>query len=271
MSHGKYLLRDLKGNTELLILAEFMKNPAVKRREIADRLDVTEQAVSQYVSRLGSLGLIAEENGHPKLTRKGVQFLQERFSRLNEEIKEILREIRVIDTCVALAGARIKAGQRVGLIMRDGALVAVPRIRASSSGIARNGSQQGEEVVIGNLKGVVELTLGELLILQVPQESAGGSRRLNLPGARRIIKRFRCDQIAAGDLTGGVALRKLGMSPTIVHAPVEASMSALSKGLNVLFAGTRESTDKMLESVEELRNRTGYSIGFRLHDIGRVD
>lgn len=271
MIEGKYLLRDLKGNTELLILAEFMKNPGAKRREIADRLDVTEQAVSQYILRLESLGLIAEEKSLMKLTRKGVQFLQERFSRLNEEIKGILREIRVIDSCFAIAGANIHAGQRVGLVMKNGRLVALPKIQAGSSGIAKNDSREGEEVIVGDLSGIVEMTLGELLILQLPPGISGGSRKLDLSKARKIIRRFKCEQIAAGDLIGEIAIRKLGLRPTIIHAPVEASIDALSKGVNVLFVGTRESTEKMLESVEELRKRTGYTIGFKLYDIGKTD
>jgi len=271
MSPEKYLLRDLKSNTELLLLSEFMKNPSVKRRDVARRLGITEQAVSQYISGLESRGLITEIEGLPKPTRKGVQFLQERLTELNEEIRNILREIRVIDTCVALAGARIEANQRVGLVMRHGKLVALPSARAASTGTAITDADRGEEVLIGNLQGVVEMNLGELLILQAPSAASGGSRRIDKQIAGIALREFKYDLVAAGDIVGEVVSRKLGLTPTIIYAPIQASMTALSKGLNVLFIGTRESADEIIESVEELKKRTGYSIGFRTIDIRKEE
>ncbi|MEM2839036.1 MAG: winged helix-turn-helix transcriptional regulator [Thermoplasmata archaeon] len=271
MSADRYLLRDLKTNTELLILAEYLKNPSVKRKDIAERLGVTEQAVSQYVSRLESRGYLSISHKSPRLTRKGVQMLQERFSRLNDEIREILRQVRIIETCVALAGAPINAGQKVGLIMKNGRLVAFPGRRSSSTGIAKVSAEKGEELLVGNLSGVVELNLGNLLALQIPSEISGGSRKIDRDIAINAIKGIRFDEIAAGDLAGEVAALRLSLKPTIVYAPIQASMSALSKGLNVLFIGTRESVDEIVGSAEDLRKKTGYSIRVRVVDIGIVD
>ena len=271
MSREKYLLRDLKSNTELLLLSEFMRNPSVKRKDVAQRLGITEQAISQYISGLESRGLIKETNGLPRPTRKGVQLLQERLTELNEEIRDILRQIRVIDSCVALAGSRIKANQKVGLVMRNGRLIALPSVRAASTGTAMADANKDEEVLVGSLQGVVEMNLGELLILQAPSASSGGSRKIDRRVVGGMIGEFKCDQVVAGDITGEVVSRKVGITPTIIHAPVQSALSALSKGLNVLFIGTRESVDDMLESVEELKKRTGYSIKFRIVDIRKAD
>lgn len=265
----KYLLRDLKQNTELLILAEYIRNPSVKRKEIAERLDVTEQAVSQYISNLEKEQLLAESNGHAKPTRKGVQLLQEKFLQLNHEIENILHQIRVIDTCIALAGAAIKEKEDVGLVMKKGRLIAYPGKKASSKGIALMNSNEGEEVLIGNLIGVVELELGEMLAIQIPSESRGGSKMMNQQIAKKAINDFVFDEITAGDLIGEVALKRIGLKPSILHAPMESTINALSKGLDVLFVGTRESVDRVLAAIEDLKKRTGYSIGFRLIDVTR--
>jgi len=271
MKMEKCLLRDLKGNTEMLILSEFLRNPSVKRKDIAERLNVTEQAISQYISDLDREGLLSLAHSLPKPTRKGIQLLQERFSRLNEEIREILRQIRVIDICVALADQAIKTGDEVGLVMRNGRLVAIPGKHADSSGIARGDAKKGEEVLVGDLSGVVELNLGELIVLQVPSEISGGSRRIDVAAVQKTIRDFKADEIAVGDLVSDISAKKIGLQPTLSHAPIQASINALSKGLNVLFIGTHESADEILSSVEELRKKTGYAIRFRLIDIGKSD
>jgi len=265
----KYLLRDMKRNTELLILAEFLKDPSVKRKDIAERLGVTEQAVSQYIGELEREQLLTAMQGRLKPSRKGVQLLQERFIQLNDEIKSILRQIQVIDTCVAMAAGPIRARGRVGLVMREGRLVALPNKAAGSSGIARNSADKGEEVLIGSLEGVVELDLGELLILQAPSEASGGSKKVDFSLATKAMKGFHYDEVAVGDLVSEVVAKRLHLSPTLMHAPVEATMNALSKGLDVLFLGTHDSTEEVNALIERLKNQSGYAISFKLAYIGK--
>ena len=264
-----YRLRDLKRNTELLILAEFLKDPSVRRRDIAERLGVTEQAVSQYISDLQKERLLTEVQDHLKPSRKGVQLLQERFVQLNDEIKAILRKIQVMDTCVAVAAGPIKAKDKVGLVMKEGRLVALPNRSAESTGIARNSAEKGDEVLLGNLEGVVELDLGELLMLQVPPETSGGSRITDFALAARAIKGFDYGEIAVGDLVGEVVAKRLHLSPSLLHAPVQASMNALSKGIDVLFIGSHDSTEELIASIERLKNQTGYAISYKLAYIGK--
>lgn len=262
-----YLLRDLKRNTELLILAEFLRNLSVRRKEMAERLGVTEQAISQYVTYLEKERLITSNHGRSKPTRKGIQLLQERLFGLREEIENILRNVQVIDTCLAMATAPIKANDPVGLVMRDGKLVAIPNTTSSSMGIARADANRDEEVLVGNLEGVVELELGELHLLQLPFETAGGSKSINLERAINTIREFSYNEIAVGDLIGEVIARKLKLKPDIVYAPIQASLSALSKGLNVLFLGTVDSVREMVSAVESLESETGYKISHRTIDV----
>jgi len=263
-----YLLRDLKRNTELLILAEFLRNQSVKRKDIADRLGVTEQAVSQYVANLVDESLLTSGQDNPKPTKKGVQLLQERFFQLNDEIKGILRQIQVIDTCVAIASAPIKTKERVGLVMKTGRLVAIPGKGSESMGTARSDAKAGEEVLIGNLEGVVEMELGSLLLLQLPSEGSGGSRSIDVSLASRTVKSSSDGEIAVGDIIGEVVANRLRLKPTLVHAPVEAGLNALSKGVDVLFLGAHESIEEMVRAVERLKDQTGYSIHYRIVDVG---
>ena len=47
-------LRDLKKNTELLILVRILEDPTIKMREVSSDLGITVQAVSQYLSGLSN-------------------------------------------------------------------------------------------------------------------------------------------------------------------------------------------------------------------------
>jgi len=48
-----------------------------------------------------------------------------------------------------------------------------------------------------------------------------------------------------------------------IHAPVESAMSALSKGVDVVYCGTRDSTDRILEAVCGLKRDSGYEIQWK--------
>lgn len=266
-----YLLRDLKKNTELVILSELLRNPSIRRKELADRLGVTEQAVSQYFIALESERLITPTRGSLRPTVKGRQMLQEGLFGLRDEIDGILREIELIDTCLAIADAPIRAKDAVGLLMRGGKLYAVPGIPATSRGIARNDAEEGSEVLVGNLEGVVELELGKLLALQLPSESSGGSKIVDVGRGRSLIGDFQHDLSVAGDLIGEIVAHRMGLDEgLVIHAPVESALNALSKGLNVLFLGTRESITGITSAIDRLKIESGYEFDYKILNVGVV-
>jgi predicted transcriptional regulator len=152
--------------------------------------------------------------------------------------------------------------------MEDGRLVAIPGKRSASMGTARTDAKAGEEIMIGNLEGVVEMELGSLLMLQLPSEGSGGSRSIDVSLASKAVKSSMKGEVAVGDIIGEVAAGKLRLKPTLVHAPVEASLNALSKGVNVIFLGAHESSEEMVRAVERLKEQTGYSIHYRIVDVG---
>ncbi len=256
-------LRDLKKNTELLILVEILKSPSVRFKELADMFGITVQAVSQYVGAMKKEGLLRQQSGVLRPTRKGMQLAQEHFTDLKARVDHTLRRIAVIDRCVAIAAKRIAKGQRVGLEMEDGILMAFPGRKASSTGIALESAEEGDDVLVGQLEGIVDMELGGLLIVEAPSESEGGSKRARVASARSAIDDFSPGLLVAGDTTGAALLMKAAGEMFTIHAPVESAMSALSKGVDVAFCGTRESVDQMLEAVSDLRKETGYEIKWR--------
>jgi predicted transcriptional regulator len=122
---------------------------------------------------------------------------------------------------------------------------------------------EGDDVLIGSLEGIVDLELGKLLILETPSELDGGSKRANLSLAKEKVDEFVPGFLAAGDASGAALLMKTSGEMVSIHAPVECAMSALSKGVDVVFCGTRESTELMLEAAAKLKKETGYEIKWR--------
>lgn len=256
-------LRDLKRNTELLIMVEMVRSPSVRLKEIGDRLGITVQAVSQYIGAMRREGLVRETRGVLKPTKKGMQLLQEHFTRIKQDLDGILRGISVVDRCVAIAGSRVVKGRSVGLLMEDGMMMAFAGLESSSTGVALEDAEEGDDVLVGGLEGILDFELGKLLVLEAPSELDGGSKAANIDQARQRIEDFSPGLLAAGDTIGAALLMKASGEMVTLHAPVESSMSALSKGVDVVYCGTRDSTELMMEAVTKLKADTGYEIKWR--------
>jgi putative transcriptional regulator len=260
--NGKQL-RDLKRNTELLILVEVIETPSARLKDIADKLEITVQAVSQYMAAMRKEGLVREQCGHQRPTQKGMQLLQEHFTVLKNEVDAILRRISVIDRCVAIAGEKIRKGQRVGLIMEDGMLMAYPGRKSSSTGEALEAADEGDDLIIGKLEGIVDLDLGGLLIIEAPSELDGGSKTADIERVKGRLNDFSPGMLIAGDSVGAALLMKASGEFFTIHAPVDSAMSALSKGVDVVFCGTHESVDYLLHAVGALKESSGYEIKWK--------
>ncbi|UCE90784.1 MAG: winged helix-turn-helix transcriptional regulator [Methanobacteriota archaeon] len=241
-------------------MVRLLENPSSKMRDVASEMGITVQAVSQYMSSMRKKGLVRQHAGKMRPTRKGMQILQEHFTVLKEEVDAILRKIMVVDTCVAIAGKDIKKGDRLGLIMEDGTLMATSDERTGSKGVAMEPASVGDDVLVGKLEGIVDMKLGNLLIIEAPSEMKGGSKKANIARTKYHIERASPGLIAAGDVVGSALLAKATPEYVVVHAPVESSMSALARGVDVVFCGTHESVDQIVQAVENLRKETGYSV-----------
>ncbi len=118
-------------------------------------------------------------------------------------------------------------------------------------------------MLVGMLEGIVDMDLGELLIVEAPSPLDGGSKSASIDRARDKVEDFSPGLLVAGDTTGSALLMKTSGEFFTIHAPIESAMSALSKGVDVVFCGTRESVDRMLEAVSSLKKESGYEIKWR--------
>jgi len=102
-------LREKAFVTKLLILREFHCAPRSTLRPIAEALDVTVQAVSNYVRALAQEGHLELSGDRYVVTPSGVAFLQEGFRELRRGVDEALHDLNVIQVASAMATARVRA------------------------------------------------------------------------------------------------------------------------------------------------------------------
>lgn len=244
------ILRDRTYLTRLLILKELLARPEAPLREVADALDVTPQAVSQHAKELESDGLLALRDGKRDVTTEGVQLLQEGLHRLKQVVDQAAESVRVVRRTTAEAGTAIRQGQRVGLLMEDGRLVARTDKTSTSMGRAAVGAAAGEEVIVDELSGVVPLEPGRIAIVRLPGVEDGGGRAVDDDAVRRWIEeRGPPERVGAIGTGARILARRLGYDVAIEFAVPRAAFHAAELGLTVaVFI----ESDQMLDALSVL-------------------
>lgn len=244
------LLRDKSAVTRLLILAELEREPGATLSDVAARLDVTVQAVSTYAKDLVAEGLLAEQ-GPQRVTPQGLQRLHEGVRRLRTAVDAVATPLSVIRVTSAVASTRIKEGERVGLVMQEGDLHAKARLRAASTGRALHDAEPGEELVVGDLSGLVELAPGRISVVAVPSPMEGGVRRVDLPRLRALLRDLPKPHKTAALGTGARILAARLGPVDLEFAAERAAFNAAERGLDVRLFVTRDRLPDTMQAFEQ--------------------
>lgn len=242
------ILRDVREGTKILILLELTRTRHSRLKGLADKLDLTVAGISEYVGGMTEEGLVKHVGGEYRATRKGVVFLQERFRTLRTFVESSGREMAIIEETVALAGEDVSEGDKVGLFMENGGLVA--RRRASpSTGVAVIAAKRGDPVRVRDLEGIVDLRPGKISIARL-------TGRTTANGGRRVFRRVRPDVVAAFDLRGQGIAAKLAVDRRIEFAVVPGSIEAAQRGLNVLLLCPEDRVAEVVAAIEDANARS---------------
>lgn len=222
-------------STRLLLLLEVHNHRHARLRTLADRLDITVQAVSDYLKRLTNEGLVESAGGAWRPTKKGTALLHDTMRDLRRFVDESLGRLRIIEETYALADRRLHAEQEVGLYMRDGRLYAGPPRGLPSRGRARTEAEAGHLVLVGELKGMMRLEPAPLTLLVHPDFPTGAA----LERARREVRRGptgpRRRLVAAHGLTSLAWIQALGLEAHLEFAAAAAAQDAAARGVPVLY------------------------------------
>jgi putative transcriptional regulator len=238
--------------TKFQIMVEIAAHqPNIQQKDIAPRLGITSQAVSEYVKELMKDGwLTSEGRSQYKVTREGVDWILQMSRQLHSYAWFVSKVVADISTTAAIADSDLAVGQSVALHMKNGLLYASRAVKGKGAkGITVTAAKKGQDVGIRNIQGVIKLEPARPMIGKVPNVQDGGSRNTNLARLRR--------EVAAARLVGAlgtealVALMRIDVEPDYVHGVREAAIEAAYCGLPSLIVCSEDKVPLLVQRLEE--------------------
>lgn len=248
------LLRDLSLSSRVLLLLELRRRPAAKLKPLAAGVGLTPQAVSGYLKSLAKEGLVQRRDGTWRVSPRGEEFLRSNLQEVKEFTDTAVGELVSVESCAAIAGARLSKGQAVGLFMEDGRLVAYPGRPSPSKGKAAQRASAGEDVLIEDLRGIVSIPRARLTLVELPAPQAGGSKACDIRAAAGSLSKAPGGAVAALDEVGEALLRRLELNPRIEFAPLESAAAAVRRGVSPTFAGSAPAVAGVVGAIEAARS-----------------
>lgn len=244
------ILRSKKESTKFQILVEIASHqPDVRQKEIADKIGITPQAVSEYIKELVFEGLLFSDGRvRYRVTKKGVEWVLERAVELKKYARYVMEDIvSHVSVATAIANENFKKGQTVSLIMENGLLYARSG-NGDVTGVVISDAESGEDIGVTNLKGMIRLPEVSITICKVPRTERGGSRSVDL----QMLKKHSKDKpyIAAVGVEALIALRKINIKPDILFGAKESVVEAAFHGLSSLVVSVDEEVPSLLNRLE---------------------
>lgn len=248
-----------------------MRNqPHIKQKDIADAIGITIQAVSKYFKKLSKEGLLeaGSERVDYRLTAKATAKLREDLRNLENYVLSIRHEMKIERALPALATQSVKAGEEVGIIMKEGIMytVAKDNPNAEAKGTAIANANAGEDLGLKNLRGKVKLKQGKILIIKLPSIKRGGSRAVDLEKVKTFYQEFKPDRVGVMGAVGRAVLNKLGLKADLEFGISSAAAIAASRGLNVLVLVVGRMVNRMIEEIDLINMKNAAEVTYDVKD-----
>jgi putative transcriptional regulator len=244
------VLKNKNLTTRFQILAEIANNgPFIQQKDIAEKLDITPQAVSDYISHLiADNMLVSEGRSSYRITKDGVNWIIKMLKDLAHYNSYVRRAVNNMSVCAAIAETSLKKDQKVGLKMKRGMLFASAENSLPATGITISGARAGEDVGITGIEGIVQLNPGQVTILRIPGIQRGGSRQVNT----KTVKQHLADNpfVGAIGLESIAVLNNLGID-SHHYGIIDAAIEAVRSGLNAVVLCVEDETYSLLSRFEQ--------------------
>jgi putative transcriptional regulator len=255
------VLRSKSEATRFQILVEIAENqPAVRQQEIAHKLGVTPQAVSEYIRELVEGGMVdARGRGHYEVTRRGIEWVLAHAEALESYARHIRRDIiEQVSVWTALAAEAIRKEELVGVFMKDGLLYA-SREPQSAMGTATLDADIGEDLGVARLNGLIEHHEGIIRVGKVPRIEQGGSRKVRRDQLTTLVDSVQF--VGAIGLEAMVALHAIGRKPDMFFGAREGVIEAAFHGLECALIIVDEEFTDFLKRLE------GAGLRYTIHEL----
>ncbi|MFA7197697.1 MAG: winged helix-turn-helix transcriptional regulator [Methanoculleus sp.] len=255
------ILRSKRETTRFQILVEIAEHqPAVRQQEIAGKLGVTPQAVSEYIRELADEGLVtAHGRGRYEVTKNGIEWVLRHAEALEAYARHVNRDIiQQVAVWTAIARDEIQKGDTVGVLMRDGWLYATQE-EQSATGTATMDAVPGEDLGVAQLNGIIEHKEGLVHVCKVPRVERGGSRQVRTDLLQEAVRDV--EMVAAVGLESYVALRKAELDPDMFFGSREGVIEAAFHGRECAILIVDEEFTDFLKRLETV------GLTYTIHDL----
>jgi putative transcriptional regulator len=238
--------------TKFQIMVEIAAHqPNIQQKDIAPRLGITSQAVSEYIRELIKDGWLSSEGrSRYKVTKEGVDWILQMSRQLHSYAWFVSNVVADISTTTAIADSELSVGQPASLYMKDGLLFASNFSSAKAAkGIAATAAKKGQDVGIRNIEGVIKLEPAKVVIGKVPNVQDGGSGRTDSSRLEKEVKKARLVGVIGTEAL--VALVQIGAKPDYVHGVREAAIEAAYCGLPFLVVCSEDNVSILVQRLEE--------------------
>lgn len=228
--------------THFQILSEISKqDPHLKQKDLAEKLGITVQAVSENIKTLIELGYITSKDGRSpyKITQSGIEKVKKDAISLRKYSDSVLETMNHYKTIwPAIATENLEKEDIVGLFMEDGVLYAHKK-EENATGVVLDNAEAGMDVALTNLTGIIDMSVGEVTVINVPTIKDGGSKSCDMTLIKNVYDNGthsgdKIDKVAVAGTVSRAVVKKLGMSIDIEYAAPQATANAARKGLNIL-------------------------------------
>jgi putative transcriptional regulator len=239
-------------HTKFRVLVEIAAcQPNVRQADIAVKLNITPQAVSEYVKQLLREGFVSSEGPlNYRATTKGVEEIIKSAQEIRDYsrfvLEEVVNDVRVF---TAIAAQDLQKGQEAGLWMKDGLLYAGEGYPSSAKGTVIRDVKKGQDVGIKNLRGIIALETGIVTICQIPRAERGGSFSVDYKKLRKEVRGR--NYVCALGVEALAALRRINRNPVAFFGVKEAVVEASHHGINPLVVGVDTELPEMLRILKE--------------------
>ena len=245
--------------THFQILSEISKqDPNLKQKDLAESLGITIQAVSENIKTLIDEGYITSKDGRSpyKITQKGIEKVKKDAITLRKYSDSVLETMTHFKTVwPAIASEKLKEGEQVGLYMEDGILYAGKK-ESSATGTVLKEANKGTDVALGGLNGIIDMSIGEAVIITLPTVKNGGSGASDLELIKKIYEKGtehggEINKVAIiGTVSRSIA-NQLNLPVDIEFAVAAGTANACRKGLNVLVLSVGDMTKAFIRELED--------------------
>ncbi len=223
-----------KDTVKLLILSQLLNG--LNQREIAKKLRLTPQAISEYFKEMSAEGLI---KGY-EVTDKGFRWLVERLYDVHVWTESILKRI-FSKNVVAIAVGEVRRGDRVRYWFENGLIYC--KVDEDYNAIALTEGRD-EDVLIKPLKFRTPKK-GGVMVFVVPDTVVGGSKSVDL-NALKMLSEGR--YVVAMGVEALVACKKVGVDAVFFGAK-QSCVEAVHHGCDVLAVCTQSLLNDLVQTL----------------------